>query len=126
LHTIFHAPTLPGTMMKRIAIYVLTFAFVVGTTLQTVPRADAMSAQPGMAMADMTGMADGHQPLTPCKGLTPTCLDRMGCVINLAVPMMPPPNPVSVRWAAVSYSSTVTPLTGVSTEPELSPPILRA
>jgi len=110
-------------MLKRIAIYVLALAVVVGTMVPTIPRADAMSAQPDMRVA---GMADGQQPMTPCKDLTPTCIDSMGCVINLAVPVTPPPTPVSVRWAAVSYSSTVTPLAGVSTEPELSPPILRA
>jgi len=113
-------------MLKRIAIYVLALAVVVGTMVQTIPHADAMSAQPDVPLADMAGMADGQQPMTPCKGLTPTCIDSMGCVINLAVPVKPPPTPVSVRWAAVSYSSTVTPLAGVSTEPELSPPILRA
>jgi hypothetical protein len=113
-------------MMKRIAVYVLALAVVLGAMLQTIPRADAMGAQPDMPKAGMAGMTEGQQPSTPCKGLTPTCIGSMGCVANLAVPVTPPPTPVSIRRAAVSYSSTVTPLAGISTEPELFPPILRA
>jgi hypothetical protein len=113
-------------MMKRIAIYVLALAFVVGPTLQTIRYADAISLQPDLPMTAMAGMANGQQPMTPCKGLTPTCIGSMGCVINVAVPVTPPANPVSIRCATVSYSSMVAPLAGVSTEPELFPPILRA
>ncbi len=125
LHAILRERILLAIMMKRIAIYVLTFAVVLATMVRAIPHADAMSLQPDVAM-QMAGMAGGQQPMTPCKGLTPTCIDSLDCMINLAVPVAPPPTPVSFRWAAVSYSLMVTPLTGVSTEPELSPPILRA
>jgi hypothetical protein len=116
-----------AAMMKRIAIYVLALAVVLGTTLQVIPRADATSPQPDMAMqmAGMSDMGGCQQPAHPCKEPTSACIDVMSCAINLAVPMTPSSIPVSFRWASVSYSLAIAPIAGVSTEPELFPPILR-
>jgi hypothetical protein len=56
--------------------------------------------------------------------MTPTCIDSMGCVINIGVPAAAPLASIPFEWGTVNYFFTLAALAGVSIEPELSPPII--
>jgi len=114
-------------MLKRLSIVLLAIAFVLGTTAQVVPRAFASS----MAETHHAGMSrHGAMPMSgmgaPCKGMTPACIDEMGCVIVIALPASPAAVLVPVLWAAVVYLHPAATFDGRVVEPELFPPILSA
>jgi hypothetical protein len=121
-------------MLRRVGILLLTFAFVVGLTTQLVPRALAMDYQTpcpmGMeAMGDMPmdqadTSADVDPSGSPCKGLTPDCIDAMGCVVAVAaLPHAPISASTAFKWVDVAYSFVTPSLAGRSIPPDLFPPI---
>lgn len=110
-------------MLRQIATYVLALAIVLGTTLQAMASASAAIPQPSMTMSDVD-MAKSDYPNPPCKGMTPICIDSLGCVINIGVPAASPLASIPFEWGVVSYFFSLAALAGVSIEPELSPPII--
>ncbi len=113
-------------MLKRVTIYLLALAVVIGVTLQISGAALAAAGLPAMEMAAMDMGGDCDQPAGPCNGMTPDCIGSMGCVINTAAPVAPLAVSVPFKWSAVSYFSSNATTTGVSIKPEHSPPILNA
>ncbi len=112
-------------MLKRATIYFLAFAITLGVTLQISGSALAAAGQPAMSSAmDMGGNCD--QPAVPCKGLTPDCINIIGCVINAAAPVAPLAVSEPLLWGDVSYFSLDAVPAGVSIKPEHSPPIPHA
>jgi hypothetical protein len=112
-------------MLKRIASYLLSLAVIVTMTLQMVPHAFAMPSDSEMSMAGMD-MSDCDHPATPCKGLTPTCIDSMGCVTIIFLPTIPLAAATPFEWGILSYTAFDVALAGRTIRPELFPPILRA
>jgi hypothetical protein len=127
-------------MLKRLATLLLAVAVIVSMTMQVIPRASAMPWMSGMdagqstsdmSAADDMNMADcmkaGHANQVPCKGMTPECIDLMGCVVATGVPVSPPASAAtSLRWVRVTYMLARQTLRGGSVEPEIFPPILSA
>jgi hypothetical protein len=110
-------------MAKRFGIVLLAVAVIVGLTMQVLPRSVAFeSGQIAVASTDMP--CDGGSG-TPCKGMTLACIDAMGCVVAVAIPARVP-QLTTVPWVAAMYTFADTSLSGLSVEPELSPPILLA
>lgn len=117
-------------MLKCLAVYFLAFAIITGLTLQIAGSAVASAGQhamsPTMEMAAMD-MGNGcDQPASPCKGMTPDCINIMGCVMNTATPVAPLAVFEPLLWVAISYFSLHAMPMGVSIKPEHSPPILHA
>jgi hypothetical protein len=113
-------------MLKRTATYLLALTIALAATLQVIASASVSADQPAMPMATMDMSGDCDNPAPPCKGMTPACIVSMGCLMIVAVPAAPLAASVPFKWGTVSYASSVAPLDGVSIEPELFPPILRA
>jgi hypothetical protein len=111
-----------ATLMKRLLTCCLALAFLVGATAQLVPSGMAM-AEMG-AHADMTGGCAA--PDMPRAGHTANCIDHLGCLAIPALPTSPASLAIPFRWTSVAYHFLATPLSGISVEPELSPPILAA
>jgi len=111
-----------ATVMKRLLTLCLALAFLLGASVQVVPS--------GMAETQMgvrADMADGcAAPNMPGTGHMPTCIDHIGCLTVSALPASPISPAIPFRWIAVAYHFSSTPLSGISVEPELSPPILAA
>ena len=108
--------------LKRLLTVCLALAFVVGVTVQLMPIS---IATPQMtASADMDGGGSGKHP--PCTGHMPNCLDHGGCVSASVVPVSPTTIAVPVEWTSLDYDLVPQALSGISVEPELSPPILAA
>ena len=115
-------------MLRRVGILLLALAFVVGWTTQMMPRALAIPQSSlcpmGMVSEPAEMSADADQSSMPCKGMTPTCIDVMGCVVTVAVPLAPLSTPTVLKWAEVAYSCTISLPTGRSVPPDLFPPII--
>jgi hypothetical protein len=116
-------------MLKRIATYVLSLAVVLTMTLQTVPHASGMLSEllsePAMSTAVM-GMNDCDHPAAPCTGMTPACIDSMGCVTVIGLPTIPLSAATPFDWGVPSYTAFDVALAGRTIRPEIFPPILRA
>lgn len=113
-------------MLKRVTIYLLAFAVVIGVTVQISGAALATAGAPAMEMAAMAMGGDCDQPADPCTGVTPDCIDSMGCASNTAAPVAPLADSAPLRWGAVRYFPLCAMSAGVSIKPEHSPPILNA
>ncbi len=114
-------------MPKRIATYFLALAVFLGVTLQIAGVALAAAGPPATGMSTMADMGgDCDQPARPCNGMTPDCIDSMGCVTNTTAPVAPLAVSDLLQWGAVSYFSLNAMPAGVSIKPEHSPPILDA
>lgn len=110
-------------MVKRFGIVLLAIAVIVGLTMQVLPRGFALeSGQVAVASMDMP--CDGGAG-APCKGMTPACIDAMGCVVAVAIPAQVP-ELTTAPWVAAAYTFADTSLSGLSVPPELTPPILLA
>ena len=118
-------PYLAGmaTILRRLLTVCLAVAFVVGVTVQLMPI--SMAAPHMTARADMAGGCDGPQP-PPCTGHMPNCLDHGGCIGVSAVPTLSPTIAMPVVWTSLDYDLAPQALSGISVEPELSPPIFTA
>lgn len=119
-----------GPMLKRAATCFLAFAVIIGVTLQFAGSAMAAAGQlapspaPSMAVMDMGSGCD--QPAPPCNGVTPDCIDGMGCLVSAAAPAASQAASVPFKWGAVSYFALALMPSGVSIKPEHSPPIPHA
>jgi hypothetical protein len=114
-------------MLRRVGILLLTLAFVVALTTQSVPHASAMDGCP-MSAAAMAISSKASQSDFPCKGPTQACIDVMdcaACATAVALPV-PPLSPTTLEWVAATYTASGISLSGLSVEPELTPPILVA
>jgi hypothetical protein len=111
--------------IKRLAVAVLTLAFLMGLTALSVTHASMAMVSQGGTLA--TGGMPDHSadPDKPCKNFAP-CADHVGCVVLAALPAIPGSLPFPVDWASVEYRELALSPTGHSIEPELSPPILAA
>jgi hypothetical protein len=108
-----------ATLMKGLLTFCLALAFLVGATAQLVPSSMAMAEID--VRADMTGGCTA--PDMPRTGHTPNCIDHLGCLAIPALPTSPASLAIAFRWTSVAYHFSATPLSGISVEPELSPPI---
>ena len=112
-------------MLKRVATYLLSLAVVLTMTLQVVRPASGMPSDPAMSMAGMD-MSNCDHPAVPCKGMTPACIDSMGCVTIIGLPTIPLTAATPFEWGVLSYTAFGVALIGRTIRPELFPPILRA
>ena len=78
-----------------------------------------------VAGPDFAGMvkAPAARQSSPCHGLTPDCMAKMGCVPTSALPERMPPLARPRTWQRVRYPRRVTPVAGLTVEPEVFPPI---
>lgn len=113
-------------MLKRVATYFLAFAVIFGVTLPTNGSALAAAGKPAMEMAAMDMGGNCEQPASPCNGMTPDCINSMGCLVNAAAPVAPLMTSAPLQWGAVRYFSLNATPDGVSVKPEHSPPIPHA
>jgi len=113
-------------MLKRVTIYLLAFAVVIGVTLQISGAALAAAGLPATEMAAMDMGGDCDQPAPPCNGMTPYCMDSMSCFTNTAAPAAPLVVSVQLAWGAVSYFAINAAPVSLSIKPEHSPPIPHA
>ena len=116
---------LAGVMLKRIATCLLSLAVIVTMTLQVIPHAPAMPLDSPTSMAGMD-MSNCEHRAAPCKGITPACIDSMGCVTIIGLPTTPLSASVPFKWGVLSYTVFDVALAGRTIRPELFPPILRA
>jgi hypothetical protein len=111
-----------ATILKRLLTLELMLGLVVGTVAQLVP---VSTAQPAMLVqTDMACVCPGLQP--PCTGHIPNCVDHICCVTVSALPVSLVSVAVEFEWTSLYYGLTAESLSGISVEPELSPPILTA
>jgi hypothetical protein len=111
-----------ATIRKRLLTVCLALAFVVGATVQVLPSS-IVFGEVGVS-ADMAGGCAGPQP--PCTGYMPNCVDHVGCVTVSALPASPASQAVAFEWTLLDYHLASESFSGISVEPELSPPILAA
>ena len=116
--------------MNRAFLLVLLFGALLGLLAQEA----AFAAGPGMvevksAVAmptDCMERMQGEQPepaQKPCTGLTLDCIATMGCVIPLSAPSGPAsPEAVTYLKATTHFTLPVSPLPGLSSQPEPEPP----
>lgn len=112
-------------MLKLIAHSLLSFIFVLVMTMQVVPHASAMPSDMSISMDGMD-MSNCDHPGAPCKGMTPACIDNMGCATIAALPATPLLTSAPLRWDVLSYRLVDAAMAGRTIRPELFPPILRA
>jgi hypothetical protein len=112
-------------MLKLIAHSLLSFVFVLVMTMQLVPHAAAMPSDMSMSMDGMD-MGNCDHPGTPCKGITPACIDSMGCATIVALPATLLLTSAPLYWDVLSYGFADVAMNGRTIRPELFPPILRA
>jgi hypothetical protein len=112
-------------MLKLIVHSLLSFAFILVMTVQAVSHASAMPSDQSMSMDGMD-MSQCDHPAAPCKGMTPGCIDSMGCVAIVALPTMPLLTSAPLHWDVLSYRVVDVAMNGRTIRPELFPPILRA
>jgi len=110
------------TVIRRMLRLGLALAYLVGVSAQFVPSSRAM-AQLGVAIALPDGCA---APEAPRPGPMPLCIDHLGCLAIPALPSAPAALAIPFRWTSVAYQFRATLLSGISVEPELSPPIVAA
>jgi hypothetical protein len=111
-----------AAVLKRLLTLGVALAFLVGVTAQLLPP--SMPEAQMTAGADMAGGCAGPQP--PCTGQMPNCVDHIGCVTVSILPTAPVSMAVAFEWTSLNYDFALTPLSGISVKPELSPPILAA
>jgi hypothetical protein len=113
-------------MLKRLAIVALAFLLGIGATAQVGLLASTMPMDSGSGapceMATDAGAPDQGLPKMPCNGKIPGCIGSIGCV---AFGDFPGPIAATspVDWIVIAWSAGGPDLTGLSVEPELSPPI---
>lgn len=112
-------------MLKLIAHSLLSFVFVLVMTMQVVPHASAVPSDISMAMGGMD-MSNCDHSGAPCKGMTSTCIDSMGCGTIAALPATPLLTSAPLHWDVLSYGFVDAAMNGRTIRPELFPPILRA
>jgi len=111
-----------AAILNRLLTVCLALAFLVGVTAQHMPCG---MAQAGTAVrADMADRCAGPQP--SCTDHMPACIDQLGCLTLPALPVSPASMAIGFEWTAPTYHVAAAALSGISIEPELSPPILAA
>lgn len=111
-----------ATALKRFLTVCLALTFVTGVTLELMPI--SLAAPQMTVSTDMDGGSTGPHP--PCTGHMPNCFDHGGCISASVVPVSPTTIAVPVEWTSLHYDIAPRALSGISVEPELSPPILAA
>ncbi len=117
---------------NRLITILTAFAFILAMSVQVVPSAEAL----GLTAAAKAADADEHCPrmaaehpdrgmpqLMPCKGIMPDCVKQMGCIGSPSVPSRSVEMQRWVSYTNVTYWSLAEQRTGLSVEPDLSPPI---
>lgn len=112
-------------MLHRVSVLLLAFAFVVGLTAQ-VTAAGAWTMNGCASAASMGTSSHDSQSDTPCNGLTPACIDSVGCAVPTALPVPPLSASTMFEWVAATFTLPDNSMSGLSVEPDLTPPILRA
>jgi hypothetical protein len=112
-------------MLRRVSVILLAFAFVVGLTAQVAAGAWTMHGCP-MSAASMGTSSQDSQSDTPCNGLTPACMDSVGCAVPTALPVPQLLASTMFEWVAATFTLPDNSMSGLSVEPDLTPPILRA
>ncbi|WP_252952781.1 hypothetical protein [Siccirubricoccus soli] len=101
-------------------------AILAAIALVGAPAAQAVAAVPcgavHMTVVDHQASTRHAQTPVPCKGMTPACVDALGCVSNsLAAPENPAGGPLT--WTPTIYWAGADAREGRSIEPALDPPI---
>jgi len=117
--------------VRHLLLMLIAFAFVGGTTMQLVHAAQHGAAQVkvdipcDMAMpvsASSTSASDDTKPMPPCKGLTPDCVEQMGCVSLTALPVPFPAYEPILHYSVIAYWVSFSKLDGLDRAPEPFPP----
>src|SRR5258706_15850536 len=120
-------------MFRRIVTFVMAAVLVASLATQAVPHALASAAATHdccpMEMGntdtgtDTDVAAAADEMGVPCKGLTPACIDAMGCVVPVAVPLQAQNlSPAAMTWSEVAYTTATTMLSGRLIPPDPFPP----
>lgn len=112
-------------MLHRVGVLLLAFAFVVGLTAQIAAGAWTMNGCL-MSGASMGTSSEDSQSDTPCNGMTLACIDSVGCAMPAALAVPQLLAPTAFAWIAATFTLPDNSLSGVSVQPDLTPPILRA
>lgn len=112
-------------MLHRLGVLLLAFAFVVGLTAQVAAGAWMMNGCP-MSMASSDMPAGDTQSDAPCNGLTLACIDALGCAMPTVAPAPPMEASITLKWVAATFAFPDISMSGLSVEPDLTPPILLA
>ena len=117
-------------LLQQVLLVATVLAFLGGTTMQAMPRADLQDVaeqamQVGMPCDHMTTMASASKTADgrmPCKGITPDCIKQMGCI---GFPTLPSTDGLStqVAYTPLRYCLMQHRLTGIAPKPALFPPI---
>lgn len=125
---------------RRLGLFLLAVAFLVGGLLGTAngpadhhdhagpAHVQAMAVQAMAAQAmGVHAMADPAPLQTPAQGKASDCRHGGDCLLCAAVLIPVTPGPIArLQPEAVTFRPMVTRLSGVSTRPELFPPIRQA
>jgi hypothetical protein len=112
-------------LVKRLSLLLLALLFVAGTTGMLI-SGSATSAMPTPCHEATWDIIPPSNAEMPCKGITPACVEVMGCAVLAALLPTPLSPPMPIKWAVVAYHLHSFVLDGRSVEPELFPPILSA
>jgi hypothetical protein len=109
-------------ILRRILVFFVIAALVIGATAQLVPLRAALAdtnQQAGM-------MADCDQPMPQPVKHMPGCMDQTGCLCVPTLPAAPASAATLLQWTSIRYVARAVALSGRSLKPELLPPILAA
>jgi hypothetical protein len=116
-------------ILRGLLVAVTVLAFLGGTTVQAMPllTANGMAAKAGVPCEHMAAMGQsgsavpGHN--APCKGITPDCVKRMGCIGIPSLPVRAGVLVTPVSYVTITYWPPRETLGGLSLKPDLFPPI---
>jgi hypothetical protein len=117
-----HVISAMAAVFHRLLTLCLALGLVVGVPMRLVPC--------GMAETPVGVAADNDDGCAPaqraCTEPGPSCVDHVGCIAQPGVPAALRLPLVPFEWTALAYNGAISRLSGISIEPELSPPIRAA
>ena len=124
-----------SAILRRLVIALVVFGLSANSMAYAMPAATGqlvvaggqsqdVGMPCGMTMTAMDG-ADAAAPKSkmPCNTITPDCVKKMVCLQTVALPERGDLNVGPAIFATVSYRVSVSLLSGLTIEPELSPPL---
>lgn len=112
--------------MPAVIHRLLTLCLVL-TLLVGAPGRSIACGMAKMAVGIAADMADGCPAAkAACADHRPSCADHLGCIAVTGIPAAPVLLEIAFEWTPPAYERASTALSGISIEPELSPPILAA
>ena len=113
--------------VRTLFLALIAFAIVGGTAGQLARSASLVAPATMVAMpCDMAAMptaATGHsQPMGPCKGLTPGCIEQMGCIVDVAIPVRMAAVGRRLPFGTIDWWQARSTMSGTDRTPDPMPP----